>query len=132
MTKRRRPARACATAFSPDGSRVREKSRFCLYSASWARALRLGLAADFTAMNESYALFVFFAFAGLRLAATDLLLARTAPFFPAPSSRLARKRDMRSRTPLSCSGPAGSSSLGFLPFILALITRIRLARYSSV
>src|SRR5207237_9565623 len=118
--------------FSPDGSSVREKSRFCLYSASWARALRLGLAADFTAMQESYAVFVFFAFAGLRLAATDFRLARTAPFFPAPSSRLARKRDMRSRTPVSGASSAGSSSLGFLPFSLALITRIRFARYSSV
>src|SRR4029079_8273437 len=55
-----------------------------------------------------------------------------AAFLQVPCSRLALSRDMRSSTPLSTGSPSGSSSLIFLPRILALMTFIRLARYSSV
>src|SRR4029079_15824585 len=65
------------------------------------------------------------------LAAVDDRLLRAA-FLPPPCARLALSRDMRSSTPLSTGSPSGSSSLIFLPRILALMTFIRLARYSSV
>src|SRR3979411_184295 len=103
MTKRSRPLGFGETISSPEGSRVRAKSRFRRYSVSRVRALRLELSFVVTAMTAPYAVFLFFGFAGLLLAATAFLLARTAPFLPLPSSRLARRRDIRSRTPLSRS-----------------------------
>src|SRR6185503_8285227 len=126
ITNRSRPGRVGGGAFSPDGSAVRLKSRFRLYSASCVRASRFSPPLVVVAIGcLPYA--VFFLALGLRLAATDFALARTAPFLPAPSSRLARRRDIRSRTSLSGASPSGSSSLTFLPFILALMTFIRLA-----
>src|SRR2546423_11309904 len=132
MTKRSRPLDFRGAEPSPEGSLVFAKSRFRWYSASWPGALRLEPPRVVAGRTAPYAVGLFFGFAGLRPAATDFLLARTAPFFPLPSSRLARRRDIRSRTPLSGVSASGSSSRGFFPFIFALITFIRLRRYSSV
>src|SRR3982074_3251700 len=105
MTKRSRPSELSGADLTPDGSWVFAKSRFRRYSVSWTRAVRLGLPLVVTAMTLPYADFLFFGFAGLRPAATALPLERTAPFFAVPSSRLARSRDIRSRTPLSGVSP---------------------------
>jgi hypothetical protein len=53
MTNRSRPGRVGDDLFSPDGSRVRLKSRFRLYSVSCARALAFDLTFSFTALEES-------------------------------------------------------------------------------
>src|SRR5437773_11712169 len=71
--------------------------------------------------SRDQAVFRFFGRAeDLLEAATVFFLARTTPFLPLPSSRLARRRDIKSRTPLSCVS-WGVSSFGFFPFIFALM-----------